>query len=185
VQRSTFGILEAVRERLARHRRAAEPRVVGRDRAIGIDADDATREVAAHVGLVRRRVLGAVEIGIVEPKRVGARYIHRAVAREYDAPLDAAFDQRLDTEDLAVVEAQLRARDALCAEVEQTALGERLVPDLVVVVLDRPLARGLALRRREVREVDVAVCGEARVEHDVVEALRRDDFDGRHACDGL
>ena len=80
---------------------------------------------------------------------------------------------------------ELRAAHALGAQVEHAALGERLVPDLVVVVLDRPFARGFAFRRREVREVHVAVRREIRVEHDVVKALRGDDLHGRHAADRL
>ena len=71
------------------------------------------------------------------------------------------------------------------SEVEHAALRERLVPDVVVVVLDRPLLRGFAFRRREVREVHVAIRREIRIEHDVVEALRGDDFDGRHTADRL
>ncbi len=134
---------------------------------------------------MRRRVLRAVEIRVVEAKRVCARHVQRAVGREYDAPLDASFDERLDAEQLPVVDAQLAARDALGAEIEHAPLGERLVPHVVVVVLDRPLARGFAFRRREIGEVHVAVRREIGVEHDVVKALRRDDLDGRHAGDRL
>ena len=185
MQRRAFGILEAVRERLARDRRAAEPWVVVRDSAVGIEANHAAREVAAHVGLERRRVLGAVEIGVVEAECVGARHVHRAVAREYDAPLDAPLDEHFEVLEAAIVGRELRAAHALGAQIEHAALGERLVPDFVVVMLDGPLTRGFAFRRREIREVDVAVRREIRVEHDVMEALCGDDLDGRHAGDRL
>ncbi len=82
-------------------------------RAVGIDADDAAREVAAHIGLVRRRVLRAVEVRVVEAKRIRARHVHRAVAREHDAPLDAAFDEHLEVFEAAIVGGELGAAHAL------------------------------------------------------------------------
>ena len=147
-------------------------------------ADHAAGEVAPHVGVVREHAaLDAVEIGVVEAERVGAGDEHRAVGREHDATLDVRLDQDVEVLEPAVVRRKLRAPDGLLTEVQHASLRERLVPDLVVEVLDRPFLCGFALRRCEVGEVDVAVLGELRVEHDVVEALRRSDLHRRHAGD--
>ncbi len=183
MDRGAFGVLEAVRERLARDRGAAEPRIVRRNRAVGIDAHDAAAEVAADVGVVREIVVDAVEVRIVEAERVGAGDEHRAVGREGDAPLHARLGDHLDVLETAIVLAQPAAADALGADVEHAALGERLRPDVLVEVLDRPLPGFLALGRREIGEIDEPVGGEVRIEHDVVEALRGDDLDRRDARD--
>ena len=145
MQRGAFGVLEAVRERLARHGRAAEPRVVLRNRAVGIDPDHTAGEIAARVGLAQEvAALDAVDVGIVEPERVGSRHVHRPVAREHDPPLDVGLDQYLEVLEPAVVGRELRAGDGFLTEVHRAPLGERLVPDLVVEMLDGPLARCLA-----------------------------------------
>ena len=104
IDRGAFGILEAVREGFARHRRAAEPRIVGRDRPIGFDANDAARKVAPHVGVVREHTaFDAVEVRVVEAECVGARDVHRAVGRERDAPFDAPFDDHFEVFEAAIV----------------------------------------------------------------------------------
>ena len=67
--------------------RAAEPRVVLRDRSVAVDAQHAPGEVAADVGVVGEVVLDAVEIRVVEAEPIGAGDEQRAVAREDDAAL--------------------------------------------------------------------------------------------------
>ena len=71
-------------------------------------------------------MLRAVEVRVVEAERVGARHVHRAVAREHDAPLDAAFDQHLEVFEAAIVGGELGAAHALGAQVEHAALASVL-----------------------------------------------------------
>ena len=101
--------------------------------------------------------------------------------RQHDPALAAAVEDDLDVLQAAVVLAQARAGHALHADVHRAPLGERLRPDAFVEVLDRPEPGRLAARRREIGEIEQPVAGEIRVEHDVVQALRADDLDARHA----
>src|SRR4029450_9709368 len=90
-----FRVLEAVREGLGKHRRTTKPRVVLGYRAVAVDANDSTREIAADIGVIGEGVLAAVEIGVVEPEAVGTRDEQRPVAGDDDAPLDA-FGENVD-----------------------------------------------------------------------------------------
>src|SRR5262249_32824291 len=66
-----FRILESMRPGFGEHRRAAEPWIAARNRAVAIDVHYASGEVAAFVGIVEKRMLHAVQFGLVQPKAVG------------------------------------------------------------------------------------------------------------------
>ncbi len=134
-------------------------------------------------GLSVKSRFDAVEIRIVEAEAVRPGDEQRPVARDDDAAFDAV-GEILDVLEPQVVGAETRPRHPLRAEVHRPALGERPRPHALVEELDRPRAGRLALRRREVGEVERSIPREVRVEDDVVQPLRADGLDAGHAGDG-
>src|SRR5690606_36730037 len=130
-----------------------EPGVVGRDRAVWIQADRAAAEVSGDVRIVQKVALDAVYVGVVEAERVGAGDDQRAVGREQDTPLDAALDQYIDVLEPERVLAEPGTPDALSSDAEDAPLGKRQSPNVLVQMLGRPHAARFALPRREVGEI--------------------------------
>ena len=180
MNRGALGVFQTEREHPRRHVGARQERVVLRNRAVAPDAQHAAGEIAALVGVQHRVALVAVEIRVVEPEAIGTGHEQVAVASELDAPLGAVGQVTHGLEPRVVL-AQTGPRHLFHADVQEPPLGQRLGPHVLVEEVQRPRARRLARRRREVGEVERSVAREVGVEQQIVQSVRADRLDARHA----
>ncbi len=183
IHREAFGILEPVCPRLGKNRRATEPRIVARNRAIAVDAHDTTREVPPLVRVVEKRMLHPVEIRGVQPETVCSGNKQAAIGSDHHPPLTYPLTDDLDLLQSPAVIAEPPAGDTLPPNLHGPPLCQRGGPYPIVEILQWPRPCRLPDGRREIGEVNHPVFCEVRIKHDFVQPLRTHRSHARHALD--